>query len=40
MNTYEVKLTVFIEAEDKIDALEQVKNLDISDLDIDSIEEC
>ena len=40
MNTYEVKLTVFIEAEDKIDALEQVKNLDISDLDVDSIEEC
>ena len=40
MNTYEVKLTVFIEAEDKIDVLEQVKNLDISDLDIDSIEEC
>lgn len=39
MNYYEVKFSVFIEAEDKIDALEQVRDLDISDLNVDSIEE-
>ena len=39
MNTYKVTLSISIEAEDKIDAMEQVLELDVSDLDIESIEE-
>ena len=39
MNYYEVRLSVCIEAEDEIDATEQVLELDVSDLDIESIEE-
>ena len=39
MNIYKVTLSIAIEAEDKIDAMEQVLELDVSDLDIETIEE-
>lgn len=39
MNYYEVKLSVFVEAESKQDAIKQVLSLDVSDLDIDAVEE-
>ena len=40
MKCYEVVLKIFIEAENRSDAIEQVLELSTSDLDIESVEEC
>ena len=40
MKCYEVVLKIIIEAEDSSDAIEQVMELNTSDLDIESVEEC
>ena len=40
MKCYEVVLKIFIEAENRSDAIEQVMELSTSDLDIESVEEC
>ena len=40
MNCYEVVLKIFIEAENRSDAIKQVLELSTSDLDIESVEEC
>lgn len=39
MPYYEVKLSVYIEAENKIDAIEKIMDLYVPDLEIDSVEE-
>lgn len=40
MKCYEVVLKIFIEADNRSDAIEQVMELSASDLDIESVEEC
>lgn len=40
MKCYEVVLKIFIEAENRFDAIEQVMELSTSYLDIESVAEC
>ena len=40
MECYKVTLSIFIEADNRSDAIEQVLELNTSDLDIESVEEC
>ena len=40
MKCYEVVLRIFIEADNRSDAIEQVLELSASDLDIEYVEEC
>ena len=40
MECYKVTLSIFIEADNRSDAIEQVLELGTSDLEIESVEEC
>ena len=40
MEFYKVTLSIFVEAENRSDAIEQVLELGTSDLEIESVEEC